>query len=335
MNRFIKWLILCLPMALHAQMTVDVSGAEAWLARAKDAPQRPVCWEAASAATEGGQMAEAAWSSFGAPPPENPATPRPADLAAFLSALKGRDLPSLERDVASLFPSMAGPAVQIKVVANGHPWGDMYVRRFKVTQGRISEDENGKPAILLNACLVAGPNYGATPEEQADHALDVLRHEVFHLYFDAYRAGRSGGKKGPDLKPAEDLLLTTQNEGIAHFLADRKRLHAEGFPPHRGEKALKDLEEALAAIRGNRIGADQLQNANEGPYWEKYAAISGMLFAYGVEMDQGLEGLRDSIREGPASLVIRYGIACARHPALPKPGPGILAWAQMAGRVDL
>lgn len=316
-------------MALGAQVVADFSGAEAWLARAKDAPERPASWEAASAATDGGRMAEASWHGFGPLPAVLPVLPKPKDLAAFLAALKAQDLGAVAREVAPLFPAMAAPEVQIKIVANGFPvWGDLYVRRFKTLQGRATEDEGGTPAILMNACLVAGPNYGATPEAQAVQAMEVIRHEVFHVFFDTFRSANPRCKANAELKPAEDLLLTTQNEGIAHYLADQKRLRGQGFPPGKGERALEALETALIAIREGRADEALLLRANTGPFWDKYAAIAGMLFAYGLEADQGLEGLRGSLRDGPASLVLRYQEAASRHSGWPQPGPATLAWAR-------
>jgi hypothetical protein len=250
-------------------------------------------------------------------------------MNAFLQALRRADPTHLDAEVAALFPPLPGVMVEVKVVANGFPvWGDMYVRRFNFKDGSEVEAEIGRLAILLNACLVAGPNFGKTPEEQATEAMNVLRHEIFHVYYDTMRERDPRHKPDSALKPMEALLITTQNEGMAHFLADQVNLRAKGFPNGRGEKALKDLEAALVTIREGKATPELLLNANQGSFWSKYAAISGMLFAFGVEKAQGAEGLKASLREGPASLIRRYMDATARIPELPKPGPEVLAWSK-------
>ncbi len=323
------FLLLMILTPLAAQVRVDYRGIKAWIARAQVAPQRPASWEAASAATEGGQMAEASWGSFGDLISNLPPPPSPSHVEAFVKALRRADPTHLDTELAPLFPPLPGVMAEVKVVANGFPiWGDMYVRRFKVQDGSQVEDERGRLVILLNACLVAGPAYGKTPDDQATGALNVLRHEIFHVYYGTMREQDPRHKPDSALKPIESLLLTTQDEGIAHFLADQVDLRAKGFPAGRGEKALKDLEAALVSIREGKATSELLLNANQGPFWSKYAAISGMLFAFGVEKAQGAEGLKASLREGPASLIRRYMEATAHIPELPKPGPEVLAWSK-------
>ncbi|MBI1751144.1 MAG: hypothetical protein HY014_12685 [Acidobacteria bacterium] len=274
-------------------------------------------------------MAEASWGSFGDLPAELPALPSPAHMEAFLQALHRADPTHLDAELAPLFPPLPGLKVEVKVVANGFPvWGDMYVRRFSLRDGSQVEDEQGRLVILLNACLVAGRSYGETSEAQAAGAMNVLRHEVFHICYGTLRERDPRHTQDSALTPAESLLLTTQNEGMGHFLADQAKLRAKGFPAERAERALKDLEAALLAIRQGKATPKLLLDANQGPFWSKYAAISGMLFAYGVDRAQGAEGLKASLREGPAALVRRYMEAADRLPELPKPGPEVVAWSK-------
>ena len=317
---------------LWGQVQVDYGGVDAWLARAKAAPQRSASWEAASAATEGGQMAEAAWGSFGPLPSEWPAPANPEHLQAFVAALRHLEVASVAKDVIPYFPAMAAVEVRVKVVANGFPvWGDMYVRRYRRVQGGMVLDEQGQLAIVVHAGLVAGSNYGTSAELQALGALQVIRHEVFHVYFDEYRRRTPGCKGSEQLSASEELLLTLQNEGFAHYLADRSSLTAQGFPKGRGEQALQDLEAALVALRGQTASPELLLAANEGPFWSKYAAISGMLFTYGVAKAEGDAGLKACILAGPASLISHYVAASVGLPELPKPGPETLAWAKVLG----
>jgi hypothetical protein len=315
-------------MAQPAKVQVDRSALTAWLEASKLHPNDPSLWEAASASTPGGKMAEASRSSFGNLPDTLPKSPSPDRVIALADAIAHWDVEKLNRDVSQLFPPLPDQVAKIYVVANGSEWGDMYQRAFIWKNGTPVLEDHGEPVILLNALLVAA-TYKGDPGEQARSAYNVVRHELFHVFYARYQASdiRWQRLKYP-LTAESKLMVLIQNEGIAHFLADRDVLLQKGFPKEHGEKALRDLESAVIAIREKRATEDLLTKADTGPFWDKYGAISGMLFAYGAEKTFGRQALKNSIQQGPWSLVLMYADAARQQPEFPQPSMVLVNWAR-------
>ncbi|WP_417067174.1 DUF5700 domain-containing putative Zn-dependent protease [Niveibacterium terrae] len=319
--------------AAHASspsVLIDASALQAWLAASELHPDDPSVWNAASAATTGGRMAQAAIPSFGAVPKEKVAKPSRERVAALAVEISKWDVGALVRDVAGLFPPMPDRTAKVYVVANGIPvWADMYQRNFVFRNGDpLLSDEEGEPVILVNALLIS-TLYKGDAKTVAKDCYQVLRHELFHVFYAWYQASepRRTALKHPRSQE-EEMLDLTLNEGIAHFLASRDSLMREGFPVERAKKALRDLENALTAIDNGSATERLISQANLGPYWDKYAAISGMLFAYGIEKAQGEAGLKAVIAQGPASLLLNYARASGFNTELPRLSPALLAWAE-------
>lgn len=324
--------LLC-AFAAHAHppsVQVDSSALKAWLAASERHPEDPSAGASASAATMGGRMAQAAIASFGDYPKETTTAPSRERVAALAAEIDKWDVDALIHDVAGLFPSMPGREAKVYVVANGIPvWADMYQRNFVIRNDEpILSENDGEPAILVNALLIS-TLYKGDAKTQARDSYQVLRHELFHVFYAWYQASepRRTALKYPLSREAEMLDLTL-DEGIAHFLASRDSLKRNGFPIDRARKALRDLEDALAAIDNGSASERLIAQANLGPYWDKYAAISGMLFAYGVEKAQGEAGLKAVIEQGPASLVLNYAKTSGLNTELPRLSPALLAWAE-------
>jgi len=300
---------------------LDFTGVDAWLACLHRTPgDVPACGHAAQQTT-GGTIARMAEATFGKEPP--PAIPSvSADrVAQLVDEMRAWHPDSIIAEVQGYLPQPVDARIGAHVVANGHPWGDAYVRAVKqgVTGPALSPD--GEPVILFNAVVIAA-TYPGTPEEQAADALEVLKHEAFHALFHKYRESAPSWRKLPQhLDPAEQLLLTVLDEGIAHFVGDRSRLLKEGFPSERGKNAVGGLDAAMQRLRALPASSSEsealLQSANQGRYWDKFGSISGMLFAYGVFRTDGIDGLRDAVRCGPEYLLARYAQAAAIHADLP------------------
>lgn len=318
--------LLC-AFAAHAQqpsVLIDASALQAWLAASELHPGDPAAWNTASAATTGGRMAQAAIPSFDEAPKEKAAPASRERVAALAAEIEKWDVDALVHDVAGLFPPMPGRTAKVYVVANGMPvWADMYQRNFVFRNDEpVLSDEDGEPVILINAVLIS-TLYKGDPKTVAKDSYQVLRHELFHVFNAWHRTAPSH-----PLSREAQMLDLTMDEGIAHYLASRDSLKRDGFPIERAKTALRDLESALAAIDAGSASERLIARANMGPYWEKYAAISGMLFAYGIDKAQGEEGLRAVIAQGPASLVIHYARTADFNTELPRLSSALLAWAE-------
>lgn len=214
-------------VAQQAKVQVDCSALTAWLEASRLHPNDPSLWEAASASTPGGKMAEASRSSFGNLPDTFPKSPSPDHVIALADAIARWDVEKLNRDVSQLFQPFPDQVAKMYVVANGVPvWGDMYQRAFIWNNGTPVLDNHGEPVILINALLVAA-TYKGDPGEQARSAYNVVRHELFHVFYARYQASDNRWQRVKyPLAPESQLLVLIQNEGIAHFLADRDGLGA-------------------------------------------------------------------------------------------------------------
>jgi hypothetical protein len=232
-----------------------------------------------------------------------------------------RGWPDVLARVQRFFPARVRVnLLRVFVVANGHPWGDAYVRGVSEEGDVLRLWESGEPVTVLNAVLIAS-GYRGDAAAQADKALGVLSHEVFHAFFRRYRAQTPAwAQVTGDLAPRVALQVLVLNEGVAHFVDRGTELLRDGFPSERADAALGRLAgawERLAHAEGPEA-EEILRAADQGPYWDKYGSIGGMLITYGVYRAFGLEGVRDALRCGPGRLLSRYQDAAARVSGLPE-----------------
>lgn len=333
-----KWSVLLLSILLvplsgipavagaAPRIILDTRGADIWSQCMDSAsPHAEVC-AARSAISPGGVLAELARPTFGALPADVPPPPAAASVRALASAMQGWDMAALARDAGGYFPPQEKHTARIYLVANGAAvHSDMYVRHFSWHQGKPELDENaGEPVMLIDARQVAG--YGNEKTSAADVAKNVVRHEMFHIFYAWYRAADPRWQMHGRLNAQEELLLDIQDEGIAHLLAN-PQWRDGGFPADRGGRAMDALALTITAFAGNRVTDEMLQKANQGPFWEKYGAISGALFAAGIEKVYGDEGLRRSLRNGPAAFILAYDAATHQDASLPPLRGEIRIWA--------
>lgn len=208
------------------------------------------------------------------------------------------------------------------VVANGHPWGDAYVREVDGAGDDVRMSDAGEPVIILNALLIAS-GYGETAAEQARSAFGVLAHELFHVLFRRYRErDLAWSRVARGASPRQELQVLVLDEGVAHFIDREQELLRDGFPPERAGAALVALGQAWERLghvaAGSAEAGEILDAANRGRYWDKYGSISGMLLAYGVFRAAGEEGIKEAVRCGPGRLLSLYARAAGRIADLPR-----------------
>lgn len=316
------------------KVVMDFGAVDAWLACRRAGSDTGTC-EAASAATTGGQIGHLARDTFGSGDPPTVPNPTSEAVAQLVEAMK--TWPDVSAQVQRFFPKPVSGTIKVFVVANGHPWGDAYVRTATQDGANCRLAPDGEPVAVLNAVLIAG-GYRGTPPEQASSALGVLRHEVFHVILNWYRRAERAWARLAQPTAAEELALLVLNEGIAHFVDRETDLLAGGFDLARGSAALTRLAEAARRLEnqaGEQESGEILSSANQGKYWDKFGSVSGMLFAYGVFHAFGIDGIREAIRCGPGRFVQRYDEASRTDPELPKiPAELLAAWSALDLCVD-
>jgi len=302
-------------------VTIVFAAVDAWLACAQR--QSPARCLQASEATPGGQIALLAVETFGTRTKPSVAPSRDA-VATLVHGMKAWKAADLWADAASYLPRTVSGTIRVFVVGNGHPLGDGYVRRVRFQGPQATLAPDGEPVIILNALLLA--------RVPAQALLGGMKHEIFHVLSEWYRRADPAWRRAP-LRPTPDqeLLLLVLEEGIAHFVDRGPRLMREGFPPGEAKKALAQLADAVRQLRpsSNRTPAAKalLSAATTGTYWDKYGSISGMFVAYGVYRAFGVEGLRESMRCGPARLFQLYDAAMASVPGLVALPPEVSGWS--------
>jgi hypothetical protein len=315
---------LALAPALGATVALDTKGAEAWIACTE---KGGTDCNAASAATEGGVLAELAIPTFGTLPKDHPADPTAADAKALLEEIKHWPLDTLTGDIGALFPKLGQHTARVFIVGSGaHDWADAYVRNYRFNAGKPALDDNGEPIILINLRLMA--KYKDTTAERAAIVRDILRHELFHIHFAWARSANPRWTARLPLTPEQDLLLSIEDEGIAHFLANEDQWRAKGFPRERADKALTDLTAAVQAVEAGKASEELLLAANQGPFWDKYGSIAGALFAYGIDKAFGTAGLRECLNKGPAAFILKYNEASQSDASLPSLSTTVKGWAE-------
>lgn len=311
---------------------MDFEAIDAWLECRKAGNELRVC-QGTSARTTWGLFAEQSRSSFGPPRGDMPEAPSLGEVATLVATMRQWEDPASV--VTEYFPVQMPIDLQVAVVGNGHGWGDMYTRRHDDPPPPEPGRRRGADVTMLNALLIAS-QYDGTPQEQSDSAYGVLKHETVHMLFRAYRQTATTWSRWPREPDAEHLLqLLVLDEGIGHFVDAREELMRDGFPMEKADAALSALAAAATAsaqMDDPRADAPALlRSASQGPYWDEFGSIGGMLMAYGVFEDQGIDGLRDAVRCGPGRLVADYERAAEANDQLPPLPEPLGAW----GRSDL
>lgn len=293
----------------HSVLNIDFQAAEAWLSA--PAGMR----DAVSSRTLGGRVAASALPTFGPIPGYTSVTTE--GVSQLLSEMKSWG--SSPADLTGLFPNLESAPIRVFVVATGHPNGDAYVRQVNFSPEGPELSEAGEPVVILNANIIA-QTYPGKAEDQARDALGVLRHEIFHVLYARYKMTPEGSSRKASLTPEGDLWELVLDEGIGHFLDMGTQFQKEGFPRERAETAVRRLIQAQRLLQdspNSGMTETLLREANQGKYWDKYGAISGMLFAYVVYQESGMEGLRAAIQEGPHRLMRDYNAIAAASGAWP------------------
>jgi len=303
-----------------ARVVIDFAGADAWLECARTAADLQGC-ETASAATPGGRIATLSNGTFGSGSPPAAVPPRKEAVEALVAQMKSWP-DALGRAARFLPARVGGGPLRVFVVANGHPWGDAYVRGVQGDGDSARRSDAGEPVIILNAVLIAS-GYRGTASEQAQSAFGVLSHELFHALFRRYRfQDPLWSRVAHETSPRHELQVLVLNEGVAHFVDREEELLRDGFPPDRSGAALVALGNAwqrLEHVPAESADAEEiLRSANQGRYWDKFGSISGMLLAYGVFRSAGAEGIKEAVRCGPGRLLSLYAQATTRIADLPR-----------------
>lgn len=150
--------------------------------------------------------------------------------------------------------------------------------------------DHGKPIMYFNLSEW-------TTEQLAKDGLAVVIHEVTHALLEPLLINY---ESTDHLMMLERIII---DEGMAHFL---------GFPGNRlslvekyHDKWIQSESELEAAIKNldSRILSEAeinklLLKSNTGPFWEKYAAISGMFRAAKIHSTKGTDGIIKAIKEG-------------------------------------
>ena len=223
-----------------------------------------------------------------------------------------RRWPDVAESLQRFFPQPVQATAHAYVVGNGHGWGDAYVR---------------DGVMLLNAVLIAAQYQGAA-SEQAAGALGVLRHETFHVLFDAYRKTAPQWRVWPT-DALSKLKMIVLDEGLGHYADREHELDANGFPPERAGASIARLADVASTIAqaDEQQAAALLQEAHQGKYWNKFGAIGGMFFVHAVAKHNGVSALHDAVRCGPGELIAAYVRATEEDEQLPALPTSLRSWA--------
>jgi hypothetical protein len=288
----------------------SLSGARKWLQCRQNGGAPKTC-AARSAQTRGGRIAVAARNTFG-PKPRKTALPKTAAVEKLLASMSRWNLTAVVQEIGRFFPRPVRGDITVYVVGNGHPYGDAYMRSVEWTPGakqpRLSE--TGKPTVILNAVRIAAV-YRGPATRRAAAALDVVRHESFHVLFQRFRGTASGWTKhNGNTTPVWPLLELLVNEGIAHFIGFRRRLTKSGFPLKRAKSPLTKIASLITKLQNKKLSKlrrrDMLLEANTGSFWSKFGSIGGMLMVYAVNKAFGVRGIKAVLRCGPHRLLTLY-----------------------------
>lgn len=210
--------------------------------------------------------------------------------------------------------------INIYYVPTGWEWGDAYVRGIECNKNSYSVSSYGKPAIIINLSKVS-ESYGKYLHEQVFSLNGVMAHEIFHLFFREYKQRSRTYKNHKDTSYQGQLLELIHNEGIAHYISEKKTMHRYYFQLQEYEiQSFATLNKAIEDINDPSIPLETKKQlvymANTGKYWNKFGSISGMFMAYHIDTELGINELVKTIKEN--SFIETYMKLCESKPSLPK-----------------
>ena len=133
---------------------------------------------------------------------------------------------------------------------------------------RIHEGQQYAIFDITNFC-----EYAANGDDIDDTISNILTHELIHVFINEKYPGEN-------FSYAEKLDYIAFHEGFAHLLPYKEDI-AQYQPDEAYEKRFETARIKLVAALGETESAAQeqfLREANSGAYWDKFAAISSMLY---------------------------------------------------------
>ncbi len=166
----------------------------------------------------------------------------------------------------------------------------------------VREDQAGMRCIILD--LVRLCTYADSLEELDFIAADFLTHELSHVLMSQKYPY---SKQIPKVNVLKQLVF---DEGIAHFLSYQEDVLSVDWHTDKMNNRRDSVYQKLRyyLTQEQELTADAFLNANTGPFWDKYASISGM-FAVVSYCEHGGK-LEDLLEKGPTALldIIEKGI---------------------------
>ena len=157
---------------------------------------------------------------------------------------------------------------------------------------------DGKVHIVLDVVQFAA--YDLT-EEQSEAAIrNLLTHELVHVLMEKRFPGLADGFGSLEYTRIMDALVF--NEGIAHLLSYKSReLDEIDWTDSKLQdiyvRSKQQLKAALSESNKD-LQTKRLEEAVTGPYFEKYGAMSGMLYFAEKWKSNGIFGLEQELETG-------------------------------------
>lgn len=157
---------------------------------------------------------------------------------------------------------------------------------------------DGKVHIVLDVVRFA--DYDLT-EEQSEAAIrNLLTHELVHILMEKRFAGLTDGFGSLEYTRAMDVLVF--NEGIAHLLSYKSReLEETDWTDSELQELYTRSKQRLKAAlseSNNELQTKRLEEAVTGSYYEKFGAMSGMLYFAEKWNSNGISGLEQELEIG-------------------------------------
>lgn len=197
------------------------------------------------------------------------------------------------------------PAYEVWFTATGWQWGDAMM--FSYDPETLEVGEGGKPATIFDLTLISSL-YGNGVQEQLGTFKNVLKHELFHAVLADYRTLKQIPEPETTEEQADYLLY---NEGIAHYLANPEIFRQQSDELKEKEQAAfrrysEQRRVIFDATRPEEVRMAAIQQGVQGPYWDKYIAVTGLFMAARIEQLGGRELLRECIARGPEYFIDTY-----------------------------
>lgn len=185
-----------------------------------------------------------------------------------------------------------------------HGWKDIEIFAdlivgFPSPYDAVAEkDPDGRMHIILD--VLQFYNYGLNDEQSRSAIKNLFTHEMVHVYVEHRFPGITDLPEHAAYKDAMDAIVF--NEGIAHLLSYRSREinETDWADPELKEiyRASRDkLKEALDETDQEKQKA-YLEQAVTGSYFDKFGAMSGMMYLADRWQQSGALGLKAEMSEG-------------------------------------